>query len=155
MAFQTKEVSAEQSDRMNQQKKKYFRLDVSVGKLEIHNLDDLLSEEDLLCLKMREQYLDWENQVSLAMIPFYTQRLEHLLGAIDEARYQHAPREELVFLEKTRDDMEANLKREKDELQQKAQTLYDTWLTIEELRKKNNYTSATAHLIVFKKEIGG
>lgn len=61
MAFQTKEVSAEQSDRMNQQKKKYFRLDVSVGKLEIHNLDDLLSEEDLLCLKMREQYLDWEN----------------------------------------------------------------------------------------------
>lgn len=89
------------------------------------------------------------------MIPFYTQRLEHLLVAIDEARYQHAPREELLFLEKTRDDMEANLKREKDELQQKAQTLYDTWLTIEELRKKNNYTSATAHLIVFKKEIGG
>jgi len=35
MAFQTKEVSAIMSDRLNAHKKKYFRLDVSVGRLEL------------------------------------------------------------------------------------------------------------------------
>jgi hypothetical protein len=70
-AFRTKDVSAEMSDRMNAFKKKYYRLDVSVGKLELRNCEDLFSDEDLLCLEMRDQFTDYENQVSLAMIPFY------------------------------------------------------------------------------------
>lgn len=37
MAFGTKEVNAILSDRMNAFKKKYFRLDVIVGKLELTN----------------------------------------------------------------------------------------------------------------------
>jgi hypothetical protein len=59
-----------------------------VGKLEIHNLEDLLSEEDRLCLKMREQFTDWENQVSLAMIPFYQQRLDHLDDTIKAPEFK-------------------------------------------------------------------
>jgi hypothetical protein len=42
------------SDRMNAYKKKYYRLDVSVGKLELQNCEDLFSQEDILCLKMKE-----------------------------------------------------------------------------------------------------
>jgi len=56
---------------MNAYKKKYYRLDVSVGKLELYNFEDLFSPEDILCLKMKDQFIDYENQVSLAMIPFY------------------------------------------------------------------------------------
>ena len=71
MAFQTKEVNAILSDRMNAFKKKYFRLDVIVGKLELFNCEDLFCEEDILCLRLKEQFVDYENKVSLAMIPFY------------------------------------------------------------------------------------
>lgn len=71
MAFQTKEVSAIMSDRLNAHKKKYFRLDVSVGRLELQNCEELFSQEDILCLKMKDQFVEYENQVSLAMIPFY------------------------------------------------------------------------------------
>lgn len=71
MAFQTKEVSAELSDRMNAFKKKYYRLDVNVGRVELLNCEELFVQEDILCLKLREQFVDYENQVSLAMIPFY------------------------------------------------------------------------------------
>jgi hypothetical protein len=39
---------------MNAYKKKYYRLDVSVGKLELQNCEDLFSQEDILCLKMKE-----------------------------------------------------------------------------------------------------
>ena len=54
MAFQTKEVSAEQSDRMNSYKEKYYRLDINVGRVELLNCEELFVEEDILCLKMRE-----------------------------------------------------------------------------------------------------
>ena len=64
---------------MNAYKKKYYRLDESVGKLELYNFEDLFSQEDILCLKMKDQFIDYENQVSLAMIPFYQQRLHHII----------------------------------------------------------------------------
>lgn len=117
------------SDRMNAHKKKYFRLDVMVGKLEIHNCDDLLSFEDILCLRMKEQFLDYENQVSLAMIPFYQQRLQHLNETIRSKRGDPGTsQEDITFLEKTKVDMQKNLDREKTELNEKAQALYNTWL---------------------------
>lgn len=59
------------SDRLNAHKKKYFRLDVSVGRIELQNCEELFSQEDILCLKMKDQFIEYENQVSLAMIPFY------------------------------------------------------------------------------------
>jgi hypothetical protein len=74
------------SDRMNADKKKYYRLDVSVSKLELYNFEDLFSQEDILCLKMKDQFIDYENQVSLAMIPFYQQRLHQLQSRIQEEK---------------------------------------------------------------------
>lgn len=116
------------SDRMNAFKKKYFRLDVNVGKLELLNCEELFSKEDILCLQMKEQFIAYESQVSLAMIPFYQQRREHLLTKIREERGRpFRNTEDLKFLDKTLKDIEASLAKEKDEVQQKAQALYDTW----------------------------
>lgn len=49
------------SDRLNAHKKKYFRLDVSVGRIELQNCEDLFSQEDILCLKMKDQFVEYEN----------------------------------------------------------------------------------------------
>ena len=121
MAFQTKEVNAILSDRMNAFKKKYFRLDVTVGKMELHNCEDLFCEEDLLCLKMKEQFIDYENQVSLAMISFYQQRLQHLEEKIHieiqkKRGGQGSNIEDLNFLEKTLDEIKSNLQKEINEV---------------------------------------
>jgi hypothetical protein len=110
------------SDRMNAYKKKYYRLDVSVGKLELYNCEDLFSQEDILCLKMKDQFIDYENQVSLAMIPFYTQRLHHLQSRIQEEKGKGAQKnsDDLAFLIKTAKDVQNSLTKEKTEVQQKA-----------------------------------
>ena len=105
------------SDRMNAKKKKYFRLDVSIGKLELRFCEDLFSEEDLLCLEMRDQYIEYENQVSLAMIPFYQQRREHLVEKIRlEQSKTIRNNDDLLFLNKTLKDIENSLEKEKQEV---------------------------------------
>lgn len=71
MAFQIKEVNAILSDRMNAFKKKYFRLDVIVGKMELFSCEDMFGKEENLCQLMKEKFVEYENKVSLAMIPFY------------------------------------------------------------------------------------
>lgn len=61
-------------DRANSYKKKYFRLDIVLGKLSLSNFRDTFTEEDKLALKLKNQYKEYEHRVSLAMIPFYEQR---------------------------------------------------------------------------------
>lgn len=142
---------------MNAYKKKYYRLDVSVGKLELYNFEDLFSPEDILCLKMKDQFIDYENQVSLAMIPFYQQRLQHLQSRILEEKSKGALKksDDIEFLIKTAKDVQNSLAKEKAEVQQKAQALYDTWVLISDLRDKQRYAQASAHLKVFRRTVGG
>ena len=46
MAYHTKEVNAVLSDRLNQYKKRYFRLDIVLGKMKFERLANYLSPED-------------------------------------------------------------------------------------------------------------
>lgn len=77
-AYQTKEVNAILSDRMHSYKKRYFRLDIIVGKLALHGSPQYFSIEDRLALELRELYKEWERRTSLALIPFFMERLKFM-----------------------------------------------------------------------------
>lgn len=77
-AYQTKEVNAILSDRMHSFKKRYFRLDIVVGKLALLGYPQFFSEEDRMALELRELYKEWERRTSLALIPFYMERLKFM-----------------------------------------------------------------------------
>jgi hypothetical protein len=77
-AYQTKEINAILSDRMHSFKKRYFRLDIVIGKLALMNYPEFFSLEDRLALELKEQYKEWERRTSIALIPFYMERLKFM-----------------------------------------------------------------------------
>ena len=91
------------------------------------------------------------------MIPFYQHRLQHLLSRIQEETNKgvHKNTEDLAFLHRTAREVQASLDKERAEVQQKAQALYDTWVEISDLRDRQKYAQASAHLKVYRRYIGG
>lgn len=77
-AYQVKEVNAILSDRMHSYKKRYYRLDIVVGKLALVNYPQYFSAEDRMALDLKELYKEWERRTSLALIPFYMERLRFM-----------------------------------------------------------------------------
>ena len=59
-------------------KTQYYRLDIVLGRVNFSSLNNYLTEEDRLSLRLRELFKRYETQVSLAMIPFYNDRKEHI-----------------------------------------------------------------------------
>jgi hypothetical protein len=98
MAFQTKETNAILQDRQHSYKKKYFRLDIIVGKLKINRCKNIFHPEDTLAVDLKRHFKDYETQVSLAMIPFYEQRLKFIVDEIHEKSKPGQKRSELDFL---------------------------------------------------------
>ena len=86
-AFQTVENNAIVTDRLNSFKKRYYRLDITVGKLSIRRFAELFSPEDRLMLELRRMCKLYDRRVSLALIPFFRARLDYLNreGASKEA----------------------------------------------------------------------
>jgi len=77
-AYQQKEINAILSDRMHSFKKRYYRLDIVVGKMSLLRCPSVFSAEDRLAIELKELYKDYERRTSLAMIPFYMSRLEFI-----------------------------------------------------------------------------
>lgn len=77
-AFQTKEVNSILCNRLHSFKKRYFRLDIVVGKICLLKYPEFFSAEDILAIELRELYKDYERRTSLAMIPFYMERLKFI-----------------------------------------------------------------------------
>ena len=102
MAFNTKETNALLQDRHHSYKKKYFRLDICIGKIRMTSCKQIFCEEDRLCIYMKEKFKEYETRVSLAMIPFYQQRLRFIKEELNRKEYQAAKREELQFLKETK-----------------------------------------------------
>jgi hypothetical protein len=70
-AYQLKEVNSILSNRLHSFKKRYFRLDIVIGKVCLLKYPQFFSKEDKLAIELRELYKDYERRTSLAMIPFY------------------------------------------------------------------------------------
>ncbi len=66
-----KEVNAILSNRLHSFKKRYYRLDIVVGKISLLKYPSFFTAEDRLALELNEHYKEYEKRTSLAMIPFY------------------------------------------------------------------------------------
>lgn len=77
-AYQLKEVNSILSNRLHSFKKRYFRLDIVVGKVCLLKYPQFFSQEDKLAIELRELYKEYERRTSLAMIPFYQDRLRFI-----------------------------------------------------------------------------
>jgi hypothetical protein len=73
-----KETNAILSNRQHSFKRRYYRLDLIVGKVDLFNFRNLFGVEDRLALELREQFKAYETRVSLAMIPFYAERVKYI-----------------------------------------------------------------------------
>lgn len=78
-AHLTRDKNAVLSDRMHAYKKKYFRLDIIIGKVDFFHAWDLFTDEDELALQMLEQFKAYEIRTSLAMIPFYREKKRFII----------------------------------------------------------------------------
>ena len=80
----------------------------------------------------------YDRRVSLALIPFYMERLEYLK---EEIRTQEASdkntTKDLTFLRNMQTNIERDLDFERNELRESAQKIYDKWLEIKDLRTNN------------------
>jgi hypothetical protein len=77
-AYQVKEVNAILSNRLHSFKKRYYRLDIVIGKLCVYKYPLIFCKEDKLAIELRELYKDYERRTSLAMIPFFIDRLKFI-----------------------------------------------------------------------------
>lgn len=111
-----KETNAILSNRMHSFKKQYYRLDIIVGKVSLLNYRHLFSEEDRLALQLREQFKLYETRVSLAMIPFYAQRLNYIARELEDKTRLLAAQEDINFLTNTKIEVERKLENEKREV---------------------------------------
>lgn len=90
-------------------------------------------------MELKDLYKEWERRTSLALIPFYMERLKFM----EDERYKRSrdgtfvPGEDAEFLLKNISETERKLQQEKLEVQNMAEKLYQKWKEIKELRKKN------------------
>lgn len=111
---------------MHSYKKRYYRLHIVVGKIILNNYSEFFSAEDKLALQLKELYKEWERRTSLALIPFYMERLKFM----EDERYKRnregtfIPGEDTDFLLKNIAETERKLSNEKLEVQGMAERLY-------------------------------
>ena len=77
-AYQMKYVNSILSNRLHSFKKRYYRLDIVVGKISLLKYLNLFTTEDRIALELKELYKEYERRTSLAMIPFYQDRLKFI-----------------------------------------------------------------------------
>lgn len=63
---------------MHSFKKRYYRLDIIVGKIGLLNYPLFFSQEDKLSIELKELFKEWERRTSLALIPFYQERVKFM-----------------------------------------------------------------------------
>ena len=98
-------------------------------------------------------FKEYETRTSLAMIPFYKERLEFIKSEIEEKGADNlaATKEEIVFLSNTRDDVLRSLEKEKLEVNKMANDMYKKWCEILDLRNEQQYQASNVNLKIYKK----
>ena len=100
MANATKETNAILQDRSHSFKKKYFRLDIVIGKIRMASMS-ILTEEERLTLSIRDQFRIYNTRTSFNMIPFYKQRIRFVEEEIRVKEGKGEPISEIKFLQQT------------------------------------------------------
>jgi hypothetical protein len=153
-AFQTVENNAIICDRLNSYKKQYYCIDIVLGKLILAEYEQLFTPQDTKMLQLRHLCKLYDRRVSLALIPFYMEKLEFLGEQILLASNAHEKKDQ-AFLE----TVEANTLREKDdeirEINKAANDIYELWTSIKDLVARGGEGKLTPfELRVHKGEAG-
>jgi len=88
------------------------------------NFRHLFGEEDRLALLLREQFKNYETRVSLAMIPFYMERVQYIGKEIQSKLTEKALYADIEFLNQSLEEVNRKLAVEKSEVQSLATALY-------------------------------
>ena len=122
-AFQTSERNAIVSDRMNSFKKRYYRIDIVVGKITLRRYAGFFLPEEQKMVDLKHLCKIYDRRVSLALIPFYQDRIEHLRATL-ETRQREAPatnNKDRKFLENVLKNLESDRAAETDQVSKMAQ----------------------------------
>lgn len=67
---------------MHSFKRRYYTLDINVGKIILTDFPGVFSKEDRLMIELKDLYKDYERRTSLTLIPFYLDTLEYIQGEL-------------------------------------------------------------------------
>lgn len=143
---------------MHSFKQRYYRLDINVGKIILYGYPEYFSPEDVLSIELKELFKEWERRTSLALIPFYMERLKFM----EDEQYKRErdgmnplkSKEDDEFLKRNIEETMRKLEQEKREIQEVADQLYRKWKEIKVIRKENNYSSTNIMVKVHKNPNG-
>ena len=109
-AFQTVEQNAIVTDRLNSFKKRYYRIDIIVGKLLLKKYKQVFSPECQMMIDLKQLCKVYDRRVSLALIPFYKDRIEFLNEEIyNKQSNEDTPKKDVEFLKKMRENIMKDL----------------------------------------------
>ena len=137
---------------MHSYKKRYYRLDLVVGKIQLHSYPDFFSQEDRLAIELKELFKEWERRTSLALIPFYMERIKFMEDQ-HYKRQSYGRGDDIEFLERNIEETKRKLDNEKREIQNMAEAVYKKWKDIKEVRKANQFASTNIKLKVHKSPV--
>ena len=149
-AFQTSERNAIVSDRMNSFKKRYYRIDIVVGKITLRRYAGFFLPEEQKMVDLKHLCKIYDRRVSLALIPFYHDRIEHLEELL-ETRRREAPatnKKDRKFLENVLKNLKRDRDAETDQVSKMAQQIYDTWGEIVAMQGTQKFRATFADLKV-------
>lgn len=109
------------TDRLNSFKTQYYRIDIIIGKILLKKWAGMFHAEDQLAVDLKHMCKSYDRRVSLALIPFYMERLEYLKGEIDtqEASEKNTTKD-LTFLRNMQTNIQRDLDFERNELRESA-----------------------------------
>ena len=86
-------------------------------------------------INLKQMCKVYDRRVSLALIPFFMERIDFLAEEINQKEVDGASKKDIQFLQRMRDNIKSDLEKEKDEIAKSAQKIYDLWQEIEAERK--------------------
>jgi hypothetical protein len=134
-SFQTILNNSIVTNRLNSFKKRYYRIDIIIGKMFLKKYKKLFSPEDQMMVDLKFLCKEYDRRCDMALLPFYMDRLDFLRGEL-EAKQQKGSRSDEKFLETIIRNIEKSLETEKSELKVQSQEIYDLWLKIKEEQKE-------------------
>jgi hypothetical protein len=162
-AITCKLQSAVLSHRNNVAKSKYYRLDLNIGKLKIHE-HPLFTEEDKLASDIEQAFYDYEKRVDLCLVDHLKERVEVLSSELQIREYElnqllQVPtttqqaqgkilHDKIQMLRKHLESAQNQLNDEKAAIQTGAESLYMKWQKLKDLRSAQRYSSTTTKLAV-------
>lgn len=148
-AFQTVLNNSIVTDRLNSFKKRYYRIDIIIGKMFLKKYAQLFSKEDQKMVDLKFLCKEYDRRCDMALLPFYMDRLEFLRDELQNKQEKGNVADE-KFLETMIHNIESELEKEKAYLKVKSQEIYDLWLEIRAEQAKTGVVNTFYKLKVYQ-----